>query len=83
MRNHLTCGAVVALCALQFLWGGCSSSTEGGFMECKLDIDENRQKVRKIGHYSYSYESYRECMRPLYLKRDLEEWKPLPTPANP
>ena len=83
MQNHLARGAVLALCALQFLWGGCSSSAGGGFMECKLDLDENRQKARAIGHYSYSYESYRECMRPFYLKRDLEERKLAQPPANP
>ncbi len=83
MQNQLARGAVIALCALQFLWGGCSSNSGDLFTECKFEIDENRQKVREIGHHSYSYESYRECMRPFYLKRDLKEWKPAQTPANP
>ena len=51
-------------------------SLEEAFIECKLNIDENRQEVRKTGHYSYRYDSYRDCIRPFRLKRDLEEWEP-------
>lgn len=48
-----------------FLMGGCGSSLEEMFVECKQGIDANRLVVREIGHYSYSYPRYRECMRPV------------------
>ncbi|MBF0278018.1 MAG: hypothetical protein HQM13_09515 [SAR324 cluster bacterium] len=83
MRKQIRPTAALVFCGLQLILGGCSSNTESMFFNCKLEIDENRQKVRKMGHYSYSYDSYSNCMRPFYLMRDLEEWKPSETPANP
>ena len=68
--------AFAVLSLLLMMGGGCSMSLEEVYMECKLNIDENRQEVRKTGHYSYRYDSYQDCMRPSRLKQDLEAWEP-------
>ncbi len=41
-----------------------------------MNIEQSRKEARKMGHYSYRYDDYIECVRPYNLRKDIEEWQP-------
>ncbi|MBF0288894.1 MAG: hypothetical protein HQM14_13845 [SAR324 cluster bacterium] len=64
------------LIPLLIILQGCDSILKNYYHDCKSDIEYYRKAIRKIGHYSYRYDDYTECIRPFHLQRDIEEWQP-------